>query len=260
MRCVTKTELFQPPCNCKSQSNSAVQYLYNTTDTVNPNATMPLQRNAPPAPPFLHDMPLLCKSQWYYGGANGHVTHPGKVTYQSSPQRQCHRDRIRTLADGCGHENNVGRTNTALPSDSQTKREPFAMHSGKITEIWEESEGRSRFLEDKWIPFFLSVIFGALSLDIRVWFLAFSMGGRKVRKLPRKLFLCGRARKHQHNLSKPSVYSMHVFTICFDSFRSGLYTMLFAEAVRKPRGRHAEALNPFVSNVLYIDIFFCTVM
>ena len=31
LRLVTKTELFNPPCNCKSQWNSAIQHLQNTT-------------------------------------------------------------------------------------------------------------------------------------------------------------------------------------------------------------------------------------
>ena len=89
----------------------------------------PVQRNASP---FLHDVPLLCKSQWN-SGANGHVTHPWKVTLWSSPQRQCHRERIRTLANCCGRLRTQKQrpANAALPSDSQVKREPFATHSGK---------------------------------------------------------------------------------------------------------------------------------
>ena len=61
-------------------------------------------------------------------GATWHVTRPWKATFWSSPQRQCHRERIRTLANGCGRLRTRKQrpANTALPSDSQVKREPFA--------------------------------------------------------------------------------------------------------------------------------------
>ena len=107
----------------------------------------PVQRNASP---FLHDIPLLCKSQWN-SGANWHATRPWKVTFWSSPQRQGHRSRIRTLANGCGrlrtvvngcgrlrtvangceHKNNDRRTQL-YPQTPKVKREPFATHSGKM--------------------------------------------------------------------------------------------------------------------------------
>ena len=77
-------------------------------------------------------MSLSCKSQCN-SGANWHVTHPRKVTCKSFPQWQGHRDIIRTVADGCRRLRTRKRrqANTALPSDSQVKREPFATHSGK---------------------------------------------------------------------------------------------------------------------------------
>ena len=109
----------------------------------------PVQRNASP---FLHDIPLLCKSQWN-SGANWHATRPWKGTFWSSPQRQGHRSRIRTLANGCGrlrtvadgcerlrtvangceHKNNDRRTQL-YPQTPKVKREPFATHSGKCVE------------------------------------------------------------------------------------------------------------------------------
>ena len=110
-----------PLWNCKSQWN----YDANVSVSRNP---APVQRNASP---FLHDIPLLCKSQWN-SGANWHTTRPWKVTFWSSPQRQGHRSRIRTLANGCERLRTVadgcGRlrtqkqrpANTALPSDSQS--------------------------------------------------------------------------------------------------------------------------------------------
>ena len=112
-----------PLWNCNSQWNCDA----NVSLSRNP---APVQRNASP---FLHDIPLSCKSQWN-SGANRHVTRPWKVTFWSSPQRQCHRSRFRTLEDGCGRlrTRKQRRANTALPSDSQVKREPFATHSGKI--------------------------------------------------------------------------------------------------------------------------------
>ena len=112
-----------PLWNCKSQRN----YDANVSLSQNP---APVQWNAPP---FLHDIPLSCKSQWN-SGANWHVTHPWKVTFLSSPQRQCHRERIRTLAVACGRLRTGKQrpANTALSSDSQVKREPFATHSGKL--------------------------------------------------------------------------------------------------------------------------------
>ena len=114
-----------PLWNCKSQWN----YDANVSLSRNP---APAQRNASP---FLRDIPLLCKSQWN-SGTNWHVTHPWKVTFWSSPQRQRHRSRIRTMANTCGRLRTRKQrpANTALPSDSQVKREPFATHSGKKTE------------------------------------------------------------------------------------------------------------------------------
>ena len=88
-----------PLWNCKSQWN----YDANVSLSRNP---APVQRKASP---FLHDIPLSCKSQCN-SSAHWHVTRPWKVTFWSSPQRQCHRERIRTLANGCGHENNDRRT------------------------------------------------------------------------------------------------------------------------------------------------------
>ena len=110
-----------PLWNCKSQCN----YDANVSLSRNP---APVQRNASP---FLHDTPLLCKSQWN-SGASWHVTHPWKVTCQSSPQQQGHRSWIRTPANGCGRlrTRKQRRANTALPSDFQVKREPFATHPG----------------------------------------------------------------------------------------------------------------------------------
>ena len=100
-----------PVWNCKSQWN----YDANVSLSRNP---APVQRNASP---FLHYIQLLCKSQWN-SGANWHVTRPWKVTFWSSPQRQGHRSRIRTLADGCGRLRTRKQrpANTALPSDSQS--------------------------------------------------------------------------------------------------------------------------------------------
>ena len=139
LRLVTKTELFKPPCNCKSQWNSAIQHLQNTTLKLQFQIWMRRKRVTFTKPcacaatciTFLHDIPLSCKSQWN-SGANWHVTHPWKVSFYSSPQRQGHRSRIRTLEDGWGwlRTRKQRPANTALPSDSQVKREPFATHSG----------------------------------------------------------------------------------------------------------------------------------
>ena len=100
-----------PLWNCKSQCKCDA----NVSLSRNP---APAQRNASP---FLHDIPLLCKSQWN-SGANWHATRPWKVTFWSSPQRQGHRSRIRTLANGCERLRTQKQrpANTALPSDSQS--------------------------------------------------------------------------------------------------------------------------------------------
>ena len=109
-RCNTsKTPLW----NCKSQWN----YDANVSLSQNP---APVQRNASP---FLHDIPLSCKSQWN-SGANWHVTHPSKVTFLSSPQRQCHRERIRTLANGCGRLRTVANIKATTGEHSSTLRLP----------------------------------------------------------------------------------------------------------------------------------------
>ena len=125
-----------------SQCNSAIQHLFKTRlwhckSQCHCDANVLLSRNPAPvqrsASPFLHGIALLCKSQWN-SGANWHVTHPWKVTFQSSPiSRAIIRARIRTLPDMCGRlrTRKQRRANTALPSDSQVKREPFATHSGK---------------------------------------------------------------------------------------------------------------------------------
>ena len=71
----------------------------------------PLQRNASP---FLHDMPLLRKSQCN-GGANWHMTHPWKVTFQSSPH---------AIGIGFQHLPTVADTKTTSGENSSTLRLP----------------------------------------------------------------------------------------------------------------------------------------
>ena len=123
-----------PLWNCKSQCN------YDAKASLSRNPA-PAQRNASP---FLHDIPLFCKSQCN-SDANWHVTHPWKVTFQSSPQRQCHRARIRTLADGCGRlrtcangcelENNVGRTQL-YPQTPKLNENPSLRIQEKSVAVW----------------------------------------------------------------------------------------------------------------------------
>ena len=57
-------------------------------------------------------------------GANWHATRPWKVTFWSSPQRQGHRSRIRTLADGCERLRTVANTKTTTGEHSSTLRLP----------------------------------------------------------------------------------------------------------------------------------------
>ena len=102
-----------PLWNCKSQWN----YDANVSLSRNP---APVQRNASP---FLHDIPLSCKSQWN-SGANWHVTHPSKVTSSSSPQRQGHRARIRTIEDGCERLRSLADRETTTGEHSSTLRLP----------------------------------------------------------------------------------------------------------------------------------------
>ena len=102
-----------PLWNCKSQWN----YDANVSVSRNP---APVQRNASP---FLHDIPLSCKSQWN-SGANWDVTRPWKVTFWSSPQRQGHRSRIRTLAVACERLRTVANRKTTTGEHSSTLRLP----------------------------------------------------------------------------------------------------------------------------------------
>ena len=105
-----------------------------TSSQCNCDANVSLSRNPAPvqrnASPFLHDISFLCKSLWNRR-TNWHATRPWKVTF---PQRQGHIgtgfEHLRTVADGCQHENNVQRTQL-YPQTPKVKREPFATHSGK---------------------------------------------------------------------------------------------------------------------------------
>ena len=121
--------------NVTARFNTSKTPLWNCKSQCNYDANVPLSRNPAPvqrnASPFLLDKPHLCKSQWN-SGANWHVTRPSKVIFQSSPQWQGHRGRMRTLANGWRRLRTVEdrcerlrpgkqrRANTALPSDSQS--------------------------------------------------------------------------------------------------------------------------------------------
>ena len=111
--------------NVTARFNTSKTPLWNGKSQCNYDANVSLSRNPVPAQrnasPFLHDMPVFCKSQWN-SGANWHVTRPWKVTFHSSPQRQGHRSRIGTLANMRGRLRirKQRPANTALPSDSQS--------------------------------------------------------------------------------------------------------------------------------------------
>ena len=126
--------------NGTARFNTSKTSLWNYNSQWNYDANVSVSRNPAPvqpnASPFLHDIPLLCKSQWN-SGANWHVTRPWKSRFRALPNGRaigagfehlrtvadgC--ERLRTVADGCGRLRSRKQrpANTALPSDSQVKR------------------------------------------------------------------------------------------------------------------------------------------
>ena len=74
-----------------------------------------------------------------------------------------------------------------------------------------------------WSPFFLSVIFGALSLDIRVWFFAFPWEGGRCGS-SRGSFFYAEGRGNTNIMFQNLVYTIFYFLIFFDlDYRCGMY-------------------------------------
>ena len=90
-----------PLWNCNSQ------YDYDANVSLSRNPA-PVQRNASP---FLHDIPLLCKSRIAAQTDTWHIHE--KSLFRALPNGRAIGlgfEQFRTVEDGCEHENNVGRT------------------------------------------------------------------------------------------------------------------------------------------------------
>ena len=106
---VTKTELFKPPCNCKSQWNSAIHNM-TTTQTCH-----------------FHETLRLCSEMHHLSRTTYHLYANHNSIAAQTDTRQIHEkslfgalpngsaiglgfEQLRTVANGCEHENNDRRT------------------------------------------------------------------------------------------------------------------------------------------------------